>query len=63
MNVKTGVHVMSYEDYLKQLSESGFNDERMEQLNLQEAVCEGRLYVEDESTRRLLAMAGQGGSY
>ncbi|MFA5627854.1 MAG: hypothetical protein WCX90_04955 [Thiohalomonadaceae bacterium] len=54
---------MSYEDYLQQLREFGIDDEYMERLNLQESVYQGRLKVEDEATRRLLAIAGQGGSY
>ncbi|GAB4301244.1 MAG: hypothetical protein Kow0096_21860 [Thiohalomonadaceae bacterium] len=54
---------MSYEDYVRQLDEVGFGDEQMECLKRQEAVHQGRLRVDDEATRRLLAAAGQGGSY
>jgi anti-sigma28 factor (negative regulator of flagellin synthesis) len=57
------VSIMSYEDYVRQLDEAGFGDEQMERLNRQEAVHQGRLRVDDEATRRLLAAAGQGGSY
>jgi len=54
---------MSYEDYVRQLDEAGFGDERLEQLWRQEAINHGRLHVDDEATLRLLAAAGQGGSY
>lgn len=54
---------MSYEDHVRQLDEGGFVEERLERLWRQEAVNRGRLQVEDEATMRLLAAAGQGGSY
>jgi len=54
---------MSYEDYLRQLEETTIDDERTERLRLQEANYPSRLHVADDATRRLLALAGQGGSY
>jgi len=57
------VSIMSYEDHVRQLDEGGFVEERLERLWRQEAVNRGRLQVEDEATMRLLAAAGQGGSY
>ncbi len=55
---------MSYEDYVQQIEEARQHyDERMERLQLQEAVNVGRLRVEDEDVIRTLLMAGMGGSY
>ena len=54
---------MSYEDHVRKLDEAGFGEERLERLCRQEAVNRGRLQVADEATMRLLAAAGQGGSY
>lgn len=54
---------MSYEDHIRQLDEAGCGEEYLERLGRQEVVNRGRLHVEDEATMRLLAAAGQGGSY
>lgn len=55
---------MSYEEYVKQIEEAQQHyQERMERLQLQEAVNLGRLRVKDEDVIRSLLLAGMGGSY